>query len=298
VGSGGASHAALQAQVSLALDLARRGQREDALKILRAVLYEDLDCAPAQEAVQEVRRASLAARPAAAATPPMLSARPAAPTSPTQGPSSTSPLVPPGRSFAPASLPRAVATGDRVPERASPRRGSSMSWRLGAALVAVGGLAAALTLLDRRSASPPAPTLPTPPLSAAVAPPSPSEPAGGQDDSGPLAGIDRALREAIRDTLTLYGRALEKADPALLAQARPDLGADARERAVAPFRGALNVATDLRVLEVVRHGDRATVSVLRTDLIIGGRQAEAPPVEETLRFERRGAAWGIQPGRR
>jgi hypothetical protein len=127
-----------------------------------------------------------------------------------------------------------------------------------------------------------------------ISPPGAPETPGGQDDTGPLAGIDPALRDAIRETLTLYGRALQRADLALMAQARPDLSDEARAQAAAPFRGALNVTADLRVLEVVREGDRAGVAILRTDVVRGGKAAEAPTVAETMRFRRRGGAWTLE----
>jgi hypothetical protein len=168
-----------------------------------------------------------------------------------------------------------------------------------AALSIVLAVAAAL-VPRRRSAASPSPavtavTLAPAPVDRLLTPPvAVSEPPGGQDDTGPLAGIDPALRDAIRETLTLYGRALQRADLALMAQARPDLSEEARAQAVAPFRGALNVTTDLRVVEVAREGDRARVPILRRDVIIGGRAAPAPPVQETLRFRRRGGTWALE----
>jgi hypothetical protein len=91
--------------------------------------------------------------------------------------------------------------------------------------------------------------------------------------------------------LASYGRALETADAEALALARPDLGAEDRARRIAPFTGALNAATDLRVLDIKRQGDFATVSVLRTDVIVGGPDGPRDPAEETIRFWRRRGVW-------
>jgi hypothetical protein len=97
----------------------------------------------------------------------------------------------------------------------------------------------------------------------------------------------------VETTLAAYARALESQDAELLARARPDLTAAERERLLAPFRGAVNVATDLRVLDVIPSRGLVVVPVLRTDVIIGGRGAPASPVEETLRFERRDGGWRL-----
>jgi len=111
---------------------------------------------------------------------------------------------------------------------------------------------------------------------------------------GPMAGIPVELRDEIQKTLEFYGQALESQDGDLLARARPDLGAAERQQCLAPFVGALNVATDLRVLEVTMTTDSATVSVLRTDVIVGGKHGAArPPTEETLRFVQVKDGWTL-----
>jgi len=101
------------------------------------------------------------------------------------------------------------------------------------------------------------------------------------------------VREAVEATLTSYARALETQDEALLARVRPDLTGAERERLLAPFRGAVNVATDLRVLDVIPGKGVVVVPVLRTDVIVGGRGQPTSPVEETLRFERRDGTWRL-----
>jgi hypothetical protein len=100
----------------------------------------------------------------------------------------------------------------------------------------------------------------------------------------------------VEAALAAYARALETRDPESLAQARPDLSAERRAALLARFDGALNVAVDLRVIDAVWQDQSATLSVLRTDVIVGGRGGSAPPQEETLRFERRSGAWSIAGG--
>ncbi len=112
-----------------------------------------------------------------------------------------------------------------------------------------------------------------------------------------FAGHDPALREAVEDVLARYGRALETIDAGLLAEARPDLGAKARRDLIAEREGATKVATDLRVLDVARRGNQASVTVRRTEVVVAGRSVDRPSVEETLRFQREGGAWVLRPSR-
>jgi hypothetical protein len=114
--------------------------------------------------------------------------------------------------------------------------------------------------------------------------------------SGPLDAIDPDLRQAIQTTLADYAHALESADERLLGRVRPDLGEAERSRAITPFVGALNAATDLRVLDVVVRGAEAEVPVLRTNVIVraGGQGGSDDPIQETLRFERRDGVWALR----
>jgi len=118
-----------------------------------------------------------------------------------------------------------------------------------------------------------------------------------QEPPGPLTGIDPGLRRAIEAVLADYARALEATDATLLAAARPDLSAGERERRIAPFAGALGVTADLRVLDVAVQGDAAEVPILLAVQVLGGAQAARPPLEETLRFERRGGTWVLRARR-
>jgi hypothetical protein len=110
---------------------------------------------------------------------------------------------------------------------------------------------------------------------------------------GPLDGVDGDLRHAVETTLAAYAQALERVDAGLLARARPDLTSAQRERRLAPFVGALNAATDVRVLDVALRGEEAVVAVLCTDVILGGPGPSGPPFEETLRFTRRRGTWAL-----
>jgi hypothetical protein len=122
--------------------------------------------------------------------------------------------------------------------------------------------------------------------------------AATQPPPGPLDAVPSVLRSAIETTLAEYARALESRDPELLARARPDLPAAERSALLARFEGAINVAIDLRVLDVIASADVASVPVLRTDVIVGGASSETAPVEEILRFQRREAGWALDDARR
>ena len=149
-----------------------------------------------------------------------------------------------------------------------------------------------LLVVGRRGAAkPPAPTVAAAPATAPKAPVAQSNAAPATQLPGPLDAADPDLHRSVEAVLAAYGRALETADAAALAEARPDLNAEERGRLVAPFTGALNAATDLRVLDVKTRGDLAVVTVLRTDVIVGGSGAPRDPTEETLRFWRRRGEW-------
>jgi hypothetical protein len=179
------------------------------------------------------------------------------------------------------------------------------SARTAAALFVAGGAALVLAgavFMSRERPAPTAPptaavtsvasTLPDAETASAPAETPPSEP------PGPLTSLEPELRRAVEETLAAYGQALEAQDDARLARARPDLGARQRAALLAPFKGALNVATDLRVLEVTTGREDAVATVLRTDVIVDGRGGARPPVEETLRFVRRDGIWTLGGARR
>jgi tetratricopeptide (TPR) repeat protein len=303
----------LAAQIREATERLGEGRLEESLKILRAVLKEDPDNARAQAAIQQVRAAWIrrsaadgtpagAARPAPAAAAPTEALRPRVPaaSAPLPAPPQDLPFV------APTSRPRIAPlapTPGRSPEgkKAIPpeillprarRKATPLSLvLLSAALVL--GLLFYLTWRtsgpSRATPVPPA-TTPRPALS-----PTPSPEAAA---IGPLSDLSPALRKEIEGTLELYARALESQDQDLLARARPDLSGPEREERLAPFVGALNVATDLRILEITTAADAVTVTVLRTDVIVGGRKGSHPPVEESLRFVQADGGWSLAGGPR
>jgi hypothetical protein len=158
---------------------------------------------------------------------------------------------------------------------------------------AVLALIAALYFAGRPDVDPPRAVEPAP----AAAPPA-AAPAPAPEETGPLAQADPALRAAVAGALARYGRALETRDAALLATVRPDLSAEARDRQLARFAGALNVGVDLRVLDVALTPTEAVLTVLRTEVVVGGRGSEAAPEEETLRFEKRPEGWILDVRRR
>jgi hypothetical protein len=108
--------------------------------------------------------------------------------------------------------------------------------------------------------------------------------------------VDGDLRRAVEERLAAYGRALETADDGLLARVRPDLTPLQRSQVLAPFVGALNAASDLRVVDVIARGDEVLVSVSRTDIIVleGGKGGTGRPIEERLRFQRRDGEWVLR----
>jgi tetratricopeptide (TPR) repeat protein len=278
---------ALLAQVRDGLERLQQGQLDESLQVLRAVLREDPDNARAQAGVQEVRRAWLEKQAAPAAT---LTRRPTPPP--------LAPVAQPGpvsESMPPRPPPRRSGTiSVAAPARSAPveillprtrRRATPFGL-----ILAVGSLlAAGVVFVVGRSGR----TVVRRPVVEATLPATPETPR----PAGPLASVEPELRAAIEGTLAAYGRALETADAAALAAARPDLGAEAREARLAPFRGALNAAADLRVVDVQLLGDVAVVEVRASDVIVGGRQPPRPPVNEMLRFERRPEGWRLGAAR-
>jgi tetratricopeptide (TPR) repeat protein len=276
----------LLAQIREATELLGEGRLEESLKMLRAVLKEDPENVRAQTSVQQVRRAWLARGEAPRAT---AEAPPAAP--PRQEPVAPAPVavfepLPPPLATRPRTPP-AKGTGTIPPEILLPRSRRKAT-PLSQVLLFSALVVSLIFFMTTRSGGPP-PATPAP----SRQPPTPAPPPP-ETLTGPMAGLPVELRQQIRKTLELYGQALESQDANLLAQARPDLSAADRKERLAPFLGALNVASDLRVLEVILDADRATVSLLRTDVIVGGRQDARPPVEETLRFVRGKDDWTLE----
>ena len=281
---------ALHAQVRLGTDLLGRGQIDESLRILRAVLVEDPGNPRAQAAIQEVRqqwlrRSDFVLVPAS--TPP-----PAPPPSPHPPPVAPPRVTPPDapvlrrEPLVPAATPSTVASEVLLPRT----RRQSTPW--GLIFGAAGLVFLVLLFATTRSVPPPPSARPaSPSLPPAALPPTTTEP------PGPLTDLVPELRQVIENTLAAYAKALESQDAAALAQARPDLTPAEREELLAPLRGALNVATDLRVLDIIQEGKTVVVPVLVTQVVVGGRGRQRPPVEETLRFEWRSGVWLLRQNR-
>lgn len=282
---------ALAGQIRAGLEALAAGRHPESLGLLRAVLLEDPDNARAQAAIQELRRAMLARRTPSA---PQVEALPAAVPAAVPSPAEPSPIAArpasPTRArgrVADASLP-AVPVEILLPR--TRRQATPLAWIVGggAGILLVLGLLA----LSGRSGRGAASATPAPPVAEEPGPATePTAPA--VVPAGPLDQLDPELRAALETTLARYARALEMADADLLAEARPDLSAAAREQRLSPFRGALNAATDLRVLDVRVSGERAVIELLATDIVVGGQGPPQSSVEETLVFVKAPAGWAL-----
>ena len=274
---------ALVAQVRAGLELLAARDFEGSLRILRAVLAEDPDNPRAQAAIQEVRRIWLeqggtpppVGRPQPALAP-MVAGLPVAAPPPAPRPSPQRAM--PAPAPVPASIPGEILL-PRTLRRATP---------VGVILLgAVALLAIVAVIIDRSSRAPVEPT-PSATISPAMTPSTAVAAPTTTAPPGPLTEVDPALKTAVEATLSAYARALERADAALLATARPDLTPREREARRAPFVGALNAAADIRVIEAEAQGNEASITVLSTYIIVDGHEAPSGPIEETLRFVRRG----------
>lgn len=289
---------ALLSQVRDALELQAHQRYEESLKILRAVLLEDPQNTRAQEAVQVVRQAlRRGAASAPASTPAVSAPAPTPPARPRDAPLRRAPPVvigapSPSPRPAPPAGPRAIPGEILLPR--TRRRATPFVAVVGGAAV----LGLVLFLVSRASAPGGPPPPPPPPSTARPSSPPPSTIV--DEDAGLLAGLDPQLRDTVRATVEAYRRALERADPAALAAARPDLSASQRELLMGPFLqaravGALNVACDVRILEVTPGPRQVEVQVLRTDVILVEGASARPPVEESLVFEEdRDGTWGLR----
>jgi tetratricopeptide (TPR) repeat protein len=294
-----AQRRAVHPQIRAGLDLLSHGRLEESLAVLRAVLRDDPDNVRAQAAVQDVRKAWLARKDAPPAAPAAVPAPPSPRIDPNPAPVRSASAASAGR---PAPRPadalprRPTGTGPRSVYSTGPRtipgeimlprtrrRATPMRLIL-IGCVAVFAIVAGL-FLSSRTTGPAAPPPPPPTAAAPVATAAPVE------DRGPLARVDPELKQAIVSSLEAYQQALEGQDGSLLARARPDLEPGERERMLSRFAGALNVGIDLRVLDVQAAPAEAIVSVLRTEVVVGGKGGERPPEEETLRFDHRPEGW-------
>jgi tetratricopeptide (TPR) repeat protein len=279
---------ALAAQVRAGLELLAAGRLPESLRLLRAVLDEDPDNARAQAAIQELRRAYLARRTPLRPEVPAPAARVAAEAAPPAPAPARAPITPaasPARGRIEEPATRGVPVEILLPR--TRRQGTPLPWILGGSAAIL--LVLALLAVSGRAGRPPAPSVPAPEARLPEPPPT-TAPAA----PGPLDALDPELRAAVESTLARYAQALEAADAERLAQARPDLGAEARERRLRPYRGALNAAADLRVIDARVLPARAEVDLLSTDIVVGGQAAPASSLPETLVFERTPSGWALR----
>jgi len=310
---------ALHSQLRDGLELQAQGQLDAALQMLRGVLREDPENARARRAILDVETAMLRRGPAPPPAVDPVTTTPRPPAAPRETvPERSAPPEAPRPRAAPRETPRApdplrqtpapalasapAVPAPRPPARPSgslrdpaevrstippevllPRRRATTPWGLilgcGAALVA------GLLYVTLRTGEQPARLAPrvVAPTRAASATPVPVP--------GPLQDKAPALRQAIENVLAAYAGALEARDAAALARARPDLSEATRTQLLEPFLGAVNATSDLRILEVAVTGSQAVVTVLRTDVIVGGQARARPPVEETLKLVQESGSW-------
>jgi tetratricopeptide (TPR) repeat protein len=304
-----AQRAAARRRVQEALAHLERREIERSRDILRAVLRENPDHVPAQSAMRAVRAAYLGreerarivtpvprtpppSKMAASASPqtssPTPSPRPAAATPvPVRAPTPAAVTPLPGRPLRPPLAARSPQSANLAQEVLLPRtrrRGTPLI------LIAIGAFLTLGTALffvlrshtPRRAAE------------GALTHRLTQNPTATRGPH-PLDGVEPSLRAAIETTLAGYVAALEHGDSEALGAARPDLSVEAREAQLAALRGALNVAVDARVIRVERSGEgQSLVHIQRTDVVVGTSGDSSTPVEETLRFVRRGDVWTIE----
>jgi tetratricopeptide (TPR) repeat protein len=287
---------AVLSRVRVAQELLSHDRLDESLAILRAVLREEPDDERAQAAVREVRSVWKRRHAPVVATvgPPSSDAAPLAPaTAADRHPVAPAPVRPPPGPSDTASrrtpLPARAQPETAIPQEILLPRTRRAGPPLALALAGAGLLMALVYVMVRGSS----PSPPEVPETAAA-----TQPSARGHAPGPLDAVVPELRSAIESTLTDYAHALESRDAVLLATARPDLSEAARSALLSRFEGAINVAIDLRVLDVIAAGAGASVPVLRTDVIVGGGSAETAPVEEVLRFRRRGEGWSLDDGPR
>ena len=251
------THAASRERIDQARAQLAAGRISESRDTLREALREDPDSEPAQALMKQVRAAFLAQDTAGARVEPAA----APPIEARVTPVSVSQVVWATRS--PAGAPRSVAARGLV--RVRPRR------RVTLALLGVLGLVALgaslfWTLHALRT----------------------------QSSEDPLAGATPELRHAVDAALNDYKAAAEARDSVALERARPDLPANARDALIAALTEASAVGVGLRVVGVEANAQRARVHILRTIVVTSSPPATLPPVEETLRFVRRGEAWHLR----
>ena len=179
-----------------------------------------------------------------------------------------------------ADLARAVAAYPSPPAR--PPVGTT------SAGVGSGPAAAAPTPLAAPFSTPvPSPTVAAAPVAPPTAAPLPSPSAPLPAPPGAAAdGADAAVRRVIAE----YGRAIGSQDLALFRSLKPDLSSDEEKRLREAFKAIKSQQVGITVESVSIDGDRATVRVMRQDIVNGRAMKPAP---QTFRLARTGNSWSI-----
>jgi len=245
------------------------GKPEDAKGILRAVLHEDPQNRDALAALGVLERGATAASKPLARDPALMT----------------------GKFSHRAVAASMAAAGTSGAGKTAPSKPPMARLALaGAAILLIAG--ASLALLRGEPAAKVEPA----PIAALIEQSAPTQEMANET-ARIFAGHDPALRRSVDEVLAGYARALETIDGPLLAEARPDMPINARTTLIAERRGASNIATNLRVTDVAVRRNQATVTVRRTEVVVAGHSVARPSVEETLRFQREGAAWVLRPSR-
>ena len=256
LGNAAEAHAALRDRLEQARRQLAAGQISESRDTLRAALRDDPDFAPAQALMQEVRAAFLARGDAASLSRGTI-----------QTVASKARSLPVSQVLwakqAESSGPRALVALEAL--RARRRRRTTFAVVLAIGLPALG---AALFWAIRVYQA-----IPTDDVLRREAP---------------------ELRSAVTAALGDYKAALEALDAPALERARPDLPAEARDALIAALREASAAAVELRVVGVEANAQRARVHISRTVVVTSSPRATLAPVEETLRFVRRGEAWHLR----
>jgi hypothetical protein len=100
-------------------------------------------------------------------------------------------------------------------------------------------------------------------------------------------GADAAVRRVIAE----YGRAIGTQDLALFRSLKPDLTADEEKRLREAFKMIKSQVVGITVESVAIDGDRATVRVMRQD-VVNGRPMK--PTAQTFRLAQSRGGWQIQ----
>jgi tetratricopeptide (TPR) repeat protein len=265
------AQAAKRARVKVACATLARGDIDTSRELLRGLLRDDPDFAPAQAAIREVREAWLV-RQAESLAP--------------KEPPAPLPVIPaPG---APERLSRTTSSAARRPGSQPTAKPGPARWPIAAVALLVPTVLATLWLA--RSPSPAlSPTASTTRTSQAT--PAPA------DTPDPMASFEPDLRQAVATTLRAYAHAIEAKDDNQLSAARPDLSKEARQSTLAQLEGALNIATDVRITGAVAEGETVRIDVIRTDVVVTPEGSTTKPTEEVLLFEKVSGAWALSKTR-